>query len=282
MKILNINNLFDGNSSDLLYHYTKREIAIEKILISNTLKFNSPSNTNDPLEFEDFHFEFQQSITNTLLNVQYEINEIVKNKYKICCFSIDKDNSSIFSKGFFRPRMWSQYADNHKGLCLVFRKEQFYNNLMYNVKSTEVPIGTNVEIVHGLIQYDNDLKKLHEILNLNLKGNSKNFAMNYIKKYIAQLLFTKLEDYRDESEYRFAIYSNHFKSKNEIYINLSNTLEGIILGAKYPKEYIINVFEYSKKTGIPIFGIDWENGKPSIDTKKTRPLNSEKYEESLF
>lgn len=282
MKILSKKNLFDENSGNLIYHYTKRDIAIEKIFPTNQLKFNPPCNTNDPLEFESYHFRFQQELTNKVLDIQEEINKVIKQNYKMCCFSMDKDNSSIYSKGFFRPRMWSQYGDNHKGICLIFKKDEFYYNLFKSIKSINVSKNLKMAIINREITYDNQLQNLRNILSIKVRGNPKNFTKRFIEMYIDKLLFTKLEDYKDESEYRYAVHSNSFIDKNEIYINISNTLEGIILGTKFPKEYVVNIFNYSEETGIPVFSMTWENGVPSIDTIKTRPINSEKYEESIF
>jgi len=50
----------------------------------------------------------------------------VKKRCKTICFTCDEEDGvgfsidGIYSRGFCKPRMWAQYADNHSGVCLVF------------------------------------------------------------------------------------------------------------------------------------------------------------------
>ena len=65
---------------------------------------------------------------------------------QLLCFSMDKEKQVVYKgiaytkederffidmsgRGFALPRMWSQYADNNCGVCLVIDKGKFENEL---------------------------------------------------------------------------------------------------------------------------------------------------------
>ena len=45
-------------AEDLVYHYTKKYIALEKILSNKTLRLSPCSYTNDPVEYKDSDCRF--------------------------------------------------------------------------------------------------------------------------------------------------------------------------------------------------------------------------------
>jgi hypothetical protein len=263
-KIRNRDDL-TSNNSKYLYHYTTTRNAIEGIFPSNSIKFNSLCNMNDPFEFLDFNFLFKDRPNVIDSEASRIINDILKRRVKVCCFSENRDKEiNMFRNGFFRARMWSQYADRHKGLCLVFNRDNFIKNIMENPKSIDVPIGADIHYISKSISYTNDLFDIFEILILNVDKPNEDYAFEYVEKYIDRLLFRKLEDYRDESEYRVAIYSKNHSFKDEIFISWENSLEAIILGTSFCYEYYRNIEHASKIYDVPVFSIDLNNGAPII------------------
>lgn len=101
----------------LICHYTEREIAIEKILFTRSLRFNELKNTNDPWEYKK---NINPSIRNgnDLFRAIGKSNETQFQSEKVKSLSFTKDLSKI--RCFENQLMWSHYAENHKGICLVF------------------------------------------------------------------------------------------------------------------------------------------------------------------
>ena len=117
-----------------LYHYTSLNRAFEHILHEGKLLLASLKLTNDPRESKDWNWTFRNisheidiaiPSVEELVTVSSEINLKIKRDCKLCCFSIDDKTKNLYSgRGWGHPRMWAQYADKHKGVCLVFDKDK--------------------------------------------------------------------------------------------------------------------------------------------------------------
>lgn len=262
-------------NQDIIYHYTSYSIGIENILGDHSLKLTSLCNTHDPLEFTNFqHGIFapatQEDKFQRCFEMHSEINEYIKNNCKMMCFSIDYKYNEInnldpfFHKGFAKSRMWSQYGESHKGMCFIFDRKRLMSNLQNDVESIQVPIGTSITIHSGKVEYDNSLAKLKIALTTNP------YKLTDFEKYIHDnlegYLFLKLEDYRDEQEYRIVLYSKYFNNKDEVLINYLDSLEGIILGCKFPQVYIEMVMEFCKRLKVNLYYLFWSNGEPYLET----------------
>lgn len=283
--IIDLDDLNDTiDNGKFLYHYTSTKTAIEKIFPTNSLKFNSLNKMNDPLEYENFLYNYDKHNTNAVFETSVELNNIIKNHFKICCFCKNKEpeNTNSFPQGFLRSRMWTQYAEKHTGICLVFNNELLYENMIGNIKSIKVKQGSIVSIYHAPIKYDDLLKGLDEALSLKINMRKDYFIKKHIEQYINAFLFMKLMDYRDESEYRYGIYSEDFIQSSEIFVSFGNALEAIILGNNFCSEYLENIFKASNFYSVPVFSLSWINGKPSLDRTKVYPKGTLKQDIPFF
>ena len=272
MKTNNIKNLLTDNFyvDSLLYHYTTLDSAC-KIINSNSLRLSSLSKTNDPLEFLNpklFVFDSEIDRRDKIYKDLKLSLEERKRFVRFFCFSIDSDfnknedrhcqtfHNNYFLKGWARNRMWVQYAENHKGVCLVFDKENFIKQ--FNLQKTdgvEILKPQKINYTNNFEDLENDMTNItSEIIG---KTNFRNFFLdNDRKKYI----FQKCEDYRDENEYRFALIDRNIKNKDdEKYVDFGTSLKAVILGQN---------FSQKKKLELPQnvsqFQINWECGYPII------------------
>ncbi|BBO91956.1 DUF2971 domain-containing protein [Desulfosarcina ovata] len=111
--------------------------------------------------------------------------------------------------------MWSQYGENSKGFCIVLDRECLTTELNKMASKTEYLISGGVEyydwlhFVNGgsVIQYwkNLDLSKidLFELINAN--------------DMLRSIYFKKSIDWRDETEYRWILYSEN--PRDDIYTN---------------------------------------------------------------
>ena len=142
-----------------------------KTLIKNELWFGSPQNLNDPFE-SHFEIEFKGGDLPTyeILTKYYEeelqISNALKDKLMYCSIDINyflkdikeailkslKEKSGIcsFSKSYLNTKMWSHYADSHKGICLIFDKKILLNNFK----------NSNLNILETEINYDEFLHSI--------------------------------------------------------------------------------------------------------------------------
>lgn len=152
------------------YQYEKwNEILLT--LLNREVFFSSYFNLNDPFEFTPFvtDKEFSQNKLN---------KELLINNAYISSFSTNK--KSLL--------MWSHYARNHKGYCLV-----------YKVNST-----------NNLFQVIYKKDRLKENINCNL-----NFKSEENIKNLSTYLRTKPKEWRYEKEYRLIYLSNDYNKLNK-------------------------------------------------------------------
>lgn len=250
-----------------IYHYTTANTAIEYILNEKEILFNSVRNTNDPLEFLDYchvvstNGEIGNTEIRRLIDVGHDINSIIKRKFKICCFCEDKEisgdlysNNPIMYKGYCRSRMWSQYADDHKGVCLIFNKSRLIREITKDI---------NIKHYEKKVIYDDNLPGLFDACDIEYDKDHNKLALERACEYIDKYLFMKLRDYEHENEFRIALLSDKYPNDDKIKVRINSSLIGIIVGTKFNDIYMPSIKKVKGKR-IPIFKLAWFNGKPEL------------------
>ena len=163
-------NPFSQAKNQFVFHYTTYTSALG-ILLSQQMYLDSLNNMNDPLEFQDYRNEPFSYCHNskkdqpTLLYSEYKkAAEEKERTVRLVSFSIDKPIQkdckekcyNLLSKGWARTRMWAQYADNNKGLCLVFDteclKKEFKSTFnSYRTFCNEVKYTNNLRLVEDAL-----------------------------------------------------------------------------------------------------------------------------------
>lgn len=228
-----------------LYHYTNVEKA-SKILFNGSLRFSSIVNTNDTVEAK-VKINFEGDEVKDFANKQQKINNYMKkyNEYmQLLCFCKDqekdapvykKDNDLYFvdmmGRGFSLPRMWAQYADNNKGVCLIIDKSAFEKEFSRNM---EVILQDDVEYKNVFSAFDMN-SEIIEALYDSVCDDSETTMTGYIfakrhLDYVRYSFFTKFLDWESEHEYRYLIGSDNKKLKEVK--NLSKYLKGIVVGER--------------------------------------------------
>jgi hypothetical protein len=202
-----------------IFKYTSYDIG-EIIITSQLLKFNSPNFFNDPFDcitdllYFDFEnigndvlqdwnkmkskCDFPEISTNIKEKAYRNLTERKINESSICCFSLNMKNTV----------MWSHYANNHNGICLIFDRscnEPFADFSLERFSRNKV-------------DYDNYV------------------PINYLKSKregIERLFFTKSADWEYEKEYRYVLKEKYgFVKFNKQF------LKGIIFGLNVNVENI--------------------------------------------
>lgn len=115
-----------------LYHYTTLNSLIA-ITESKALRASSFENCNDPTESQiNNRTEIDVAMPSDLegrktwmatKNLGNRVLDGIRRKAHVVCLSSDRiERCKIVRKGFAIPQMWAHYADNHKGVCLIFDK----------------------------------------------------------------------------------------------------------------------------------------------------------------
>ena len=220
-----------------IYKFCSFEIA-ELIVSSRMLKFNNPTNFNDPFDcnIDLLQFDFSDCCDEVLLEIE-ALNKIIKKRFnnlpkkfvedrlkkiltipyieseyrQIQLKKIDKSSICCFSLDYMDTTMWSHYADKHKGICLVFALADTcpLENEIYWKRMNMSPVNYS-----------------------NLK------PVNYLKlkkAAINNLFFTKSNDWNYENEWRMFILEENVK-----FIKFKpEFLKGVIFGVNVSEDEIL-------------------------------------------
>lgn len=242
--------LLDNKEEKLLFKFSPINVNSIKLLINSQIWFSSFDKLNDPFEgqfeiesmelpndemlFEfyekgKFNFSFdgiKDRIKDIKINPNYfykdiklELRRTHFKRWRIACFSQISDEIL----------MWSHYADEHKGICLIFDKEKLINNELLRMAHFNVK-----DFDYDSVSYD---KK--ERLKVKF-AKKENYIMHLSNA--RELSFTKLKCWEYESEYRILLKENPITESNGILGKFNmKALKGIIFGEKTTNEDIITI-----------------------------------------
>jgi hypothetical protein len=260
------NQKFDEfiNSDDALFHYTSMEKGIENIFVTKKLWLTTPQKTDDPQEYNDWMislvgWSLPDDITQSWAKATQLINQKIKKKAFISCFCMNStieisepytnDKSIVPQLGYLRSRMWSQYGDHHRGLCLVFSKSEI-EKIIEGME--QIAKAKNVE-------YSNEIDHSALVLDGNMLDDSgvNASAIIHIQKSFDNIFFTKNIDYRDEAEFRIVVLDETETNEHKE-ISTDLVLKGVILGDRFPKIYYPTIKSIGE---IEVRQLRWLNGK---------------------
>jgi len=275
----------------LICHYTKREVAMEKILVTKQLRLGQIGQTNDPRESKPWEIpipftsglqgkerEKEEELVKETIS---EIRRVMKEEWKVLCFTSEKQplNSEkwplnleincllegieeyYFNHCYTHPRMWAQYAENHTGVCLIFDK----NKLDQSINDE---LGQRCKLYQGLVQYD----KIHSgevitplprtLIEDIGKFGTTNSARKYLLDWYKFFFLRKHPDWETEVEYRWPAHSE--KSAPE-FVSITNSILMVLVGVDFPQNSESDLINLCKDLQIPAKRFVWKNGMPVLD-----------------
>lgn len=258
-------DLTEFNSDKYVANYTNFNRVIKDILPFNEIRISSAHKANDPYEKDDSWIDNEPSGTDEdALECSYILSELklhIYNYIKIFCVaSYDKCSekvTDISSDIYAKPRMWATYGDNHKGLCLIFDKDEL---------SKEFSKIDSIKIYEGKIKYlnyipliqNNVALSIKELRSICIKGKKYNTELlynaidnNYLLK---SKYFRKHIDWKTENEYRWLVFTKEAKDLN---LNFAKSLKAIVLGVETDERYICLLEKYN----IPLYKLLFNDGK---------------------
>jgi Protein of unknown function (DUF2971) len=254
------------------FHYTRLSSAIEGILPKLRLRFSRFSSMRDPRETQWAFatvftgFEDEDSEPDRLSATLWGTLEHAREDVRILSLTED-DNASndIFGRGFARPRLWEQYAGNHVGSCLCLERS-----------ALEAAIADSVSAVGGRVfqrsvDYRDAEIGLHASqfdLNRARGRDADQVIHEHMEEHVDELFFTKLTDWRSESEYRFVTF---WRSPEELFVDVSKALKAVLLGHQVKREYAPALYALCEPRDIGVAKVWWQNGRPWIHRAARNP-----------
>lgn len=255
---------------DALFHYTKTSTAIEKILHTKKFKLSLLKDANDPREykFKLFNTVGESLDPNTTCDLTSEaitvIDRILRYECRVMCFCTNNkptlilgDGSStedehVCSEGWNKSRMWSQYGQNHYGICLVLSKIELEKVLKAQVsgyKVSHVKYSQQDGTSWGVKTLDGNRLKSEGV---------EKYSYNHVMENSEELFFRKNIDYRDEAEFRVVILDPDKKLE---YLDVSSLIKCVIVGDRTPEAYIPLINQMCNGLNIESRKASWYRGK---------------------
>ena len=219
--------------------------------------FSSLRGTNDPKESKNWKFDFHLGDGASPSHIEsmelWEIiSEEIKSKCKVLCFSKDKKGlgddflNDIYLRGFAKSRMWAQYGDNHKGVCLIFNKQSIEALLIEQFGSISDLYATDIKYKNRPLK--GDIFKSPYSLNYPLlkELGVTEYVRRHIYTHNDELIFEKSLDWRDEDEYRYMLLIENI---NNQYLKYENALCGVVFGADTDDKDQRRIFQMTYKGG---------------------------------
>jgi hypothetical protein len=261
-------------SDDAFFHYTRTSTALERILADGKLRLSLLKDTNDPREYK---FKLLNMMGWSLSDATQDLHRaahpvfdrIVRMECRVACFctnaaaiiALDDGNTATdpysAKVGWNKPRMWSQYGENHRGICLVFSR-----SAIEELKTANQP---GVWFESGDVRYmkTNGIPASAVTLDGNrlAKDGVEACCAHHIRTHYQALFLTKHVDYRDESEYRFIVAD---PSGAREHVDISTSLRAVIAGDRTPEVYFPLLEQLSYRYKATCRRAYWDRGKAHL------------------
>lgn len=260
----------------MICHYTKNKNALS-ILESKKIRFSPFEKLDDPRESKKWDFDFIGPEAMYCYKNHKEVltgfNNYLKKNCMILNFCGWNDEEMNFKNNaiphyrqdyyracFAKSRMWSQYANKHKGVCLVFSRNKLEEQFRSTLEGNKQFMG-RVEYQFYLLSFVTARK----INSRDIFKNEVNKALeDQLDSFYHEYFFLKTMDYRDEQEYRLVVIVDD--PDTSVYLPIESSLEGVIVGVDYPKKDYGYINELAKACGhdVETYFLDWQEGRPQL------------------
>ncbi len=231
MQLIDLNESLPKNTK--IFRYIDLPEFLD-IVVNQHIFFLKVTSLTDKYEHESVFEKILEDLISTEYNF-YNITKQEQNEFKQNM--IEMRNKSFISSWTFEEdnyALWKIYTNNSPyGICIETTIEKFLNNIHLIDK---------MKMFHGEVSYEISYKGIEEIA-LNMKHNS-NSKIKHSNKTVQLLFFNKIESYRYENEYRFAVVNYDSKSNNGIKIkcDIDNIIDKVHLSPFMPSWFEQNFF----------------------------------------
>lgn len=260
------------------FHYTTSELAFAYILGRNELKFSLYQDMRDPLENKDWRFPgAYHGKPDEPEKAWFEFHVManrIRERSHLLSFTVDAPaevggEKEPFNRGWARARMWEQYAENHRGVCLVFAKDALIKAIMVSLRDQDFALP-----YHHKVDYDGSAMQAPMLPLSELAGKvSAAEVSRFIEEHHDDLFFLKALDWATEHEYRFVTTSSDGK---DLFVDYGDSLAGVIVGEQFPIWQRPAAIEVCERKKVLAKRMDWSMGRPLLGD--LRPIRNRRDE----
>jgi Protein of unknown function (DUF2971) len=260
--------LADGSYERYIYHYTKWERLLD--IMHTGLRLGPLAQMNDPRESKDWYprlsFRGDPSLTNNEIAAYIAAVAEYKKKIRVAAFCLDRRPSGEgydrSHRGYSRPRMWAQYAENHKGVCIVIDRTGLDQAI-----HLRYPDQHGSWVLAGKVEYIESVRSDPMYLGISLRSDHDIEASvrDTFTHSADRLFFVKHADWRDENEYRWVYYDSDgtgtgINGSQGPFVDIRNHVVGLVLGADYADAQlpVARIFAQRHNISRDVVRCEWE------------------------
>jgi len=260
--------MVDLNDTDRwLCHYTSAEAAFTAILPDHRLRLSPYKRVRDPLENHDFlnitlagFDEGGGQLERAFGGALEGLTRIRQNMRILCLTQGEPEWGSPFGCAWARARMWEHYADDHRGVCLVFDRDSLLTSVREALATLETPF------YEGAVTYTAEGFAGSHARHVGADDfpDGKPFeraAAEYVEQHHHDFFLLKTADWATEFEYRFAVISPE-ASDEYLFIDYGESLVAVLVGHAFPEWQETSAREVCDQAGADFARLNWDMGRP--------------------
>lgn len=253
------------------FHYTTREAAFGGILPSRFLRLSPYGAMRDPLENQQWRFTFTGRgarddatvIADVAEQTEFEerANQETKARSHLLSLTVDVDPEDggerpPFCFGWARARMWEQYAERYRGVCLAFDRARLTERFASAMRGRDV-----TRTYHRPVIYEGG-GMFKPLIQADAAREDPDFFEGYVEANHGALFFTKILDWQTEHEYRFVAIAA--ADGSSLGLDYGDALRFVIAGHELPGWERPAVALASRRAGAHPLLLRWDHWRPGL------------------
>jgi hypothetical protein len=250
----------------LMAHFTSAATAFEHILIpGGKLRLGRYGRMQDPAENKDVvpNFEVPSEPPDAAQRVE-DAFRAHRDRMRVLCLTRDADvraqERPQFDCCWARPRMWEQYGDRHRGVCLLFEAARSEHAI-----SEACPEDT---IYKGKVNYSREgiaRSCVQQIFVVNSVADEDltRVVSEYTDRHHEALFFLKNRDFATEFEYRFVVVGAP-DQPGEVEVEVATSLVAVVLAERFPQWQRAGALYACSRIRTKAGLMHWTRGHPRV------------------
>jgi hypothetical protein len=265
---------------DLLAHYTTAAVAFEHVLPERRLRMSPYRVMRDPAENKDIvpgtAFSGDQPDAEEGWAATVDGIKRIRDGCRVLSLTRDAADQGVHGSCWARPRMWEQYADVHRGACLVFDREELHGTLHAELNQLGPHYVDEVRYTAAGIAESATRNIIDERI---FDPQQRPMAVaEYIESNHGDFFFLKGNDFATEREYRAVLMHD---ADEHAYISFRDALVAVIVGERFPDWQVPGAAEVCEEAGVKLRRMHWENGRPfALDALAVKRLHDRRRREA--